>query len=110
AVVRRAVERLLDRHNVGIPGRLAQELDDDVEALIGMVDDDVLLADGRETVAAVIADALGKPRIVGREFQVVARQADDLGDLAYGERPFGHAHARTAYAEFRGHEIAQALR
>ena len=73
AVVRGAVERLLDRHDVRIDRRLAQELHHDVEGFVGVVDDDVLLADRREAVAAMLADALGKARIVGRELQVVAR-------------------------------------
>ena len=62
AVWRGAIERLLDRHHVGIGGGLAQELHHHVEALEGMMDDDVLGADGGEAVAAMIADALGKAR------------------------------------------------
>ena len=62
AVVAGAVERLLDRHDRRVARRLAQELHDDVEALIGMVDDDVLLPDRGKAIAAEIADALGKAR------------------------------------------------
>ena len=57
-----AVERLLDRHHIGIGGGLAQELHHHVEAFEGMMDDQVLFADGGETVAAMIADALGEAR------------------------------------------------
>ena len=57
-----AVERLLDRHHVGIGGGLAQELHHRVEALEGMMDDEVLFADGGETIAAMVADAFGKAR------------------------------------------------
>ena len=53
-----AVERLLDRDDVRIARRLMQELHHDVERLVGMVDDQVLLPDRGEAVAAVIADAL----------------------------------------------------
>ena len=70
AVGRGAVERLLDRDHVGIARRLLQELHHHVEDLVGVMDDDVLLPDRREAVAAVVADALGKARIVGHEFEV----------------------------------------
>ena len=59
---RGAVERLLDRDHVRIARRLAQELHHRVEGFVGVVDDDVLLADRRETIAAMLADALGKAR------------------------------------------------
>ena len=61
-VVAGAVERLLDRHHVRIARRLAEELHDDVEALVGVVDDDVLGADRGEAIAAEVADALGEAR------------------------------------------------
>ena len=47
-----------------------QELHHHVERLVGVVDDQVLLPDRGEAVAAMIADALGKARIVGHEFEV----------------------------------------
>ena len=53
-----AVERPFDRHHVRIGGRLLQELQHHVERLVGVVDDDVLLADGGEAIAVVLADAL----------------------------------------------------
>ena len=42
-----AVERLLDREHVRIVGRLGDELDDVLERLVGMVQQDVALADDR---------------------------------------------------------------
>ena len=57
-----AVERLLDRDDVGVLGRLAQEGDHHLEALIGVVDDDVLGPDRGEAVAVIFADPLGKAR------------------------------------------------
>ena len=66
----RAIQRLLDGDDVGIARRLLQELHHHVEGLVGMVDDQILLPDGRETVAAVIANALGIARIVGHEFEI----------------------------------------
>src|SRR5712691_1358135 len=78
AVFARAVERVLDRDDRRIARRLPEELDDDVEALIGMMDDDVLLPDRGEAIAAVIADALGKARIVRREDEIGALVGDQL--------------------------------
>ena len=46
-----------------------------------MVDDEILLADGREAVAAMVADALGIARIVGHEFEVGPVEAHELGKL-----------------------------
>src|SRR3546814_17743053 len=50
----------------------SQELHDDIEALIRMMDDEILGADRLEAVAAIVPDALGEARIVGRELQVRA--------------------------------------
>ena len=46
-----------------------------------MVDEDVLLADGGEAVAAEIADALGKARIVGLELEVRALVQNQLAKI-----------------------------
>ncbi len=45
--------------------RLTQELHHHVEALVGVVDDDVLLADGGEAIAVEFADALREARVIG---------------------------------------------
>jgi hypothetical protein len=42
------------------------------------MDEDIFLADRCETVAAMLADTLGKARIVWRELQFIARQRDDF--------------------------------
>ena len=52
-VVGGPVERLLDRQDLRVVGRLLDELDDRAERLVGVVDQDVLLADGGEDVRAV---------------------------------------------------------
>src|SRR3546814_12104337 len=75
---------------VGIGRRLPQKGENDVETLIGMVDEDVLRADRRETVATMFADAFGETRRVSGEFEVGAvdiderrqrREADETADL-----------------------------
>src|SRR5258708_680307 len=52
-VFRRAVERLLDRQDLRVLGGLLDELDHRAERLVGVVDQDVLLADRREDVGPV---------------------------------------------------------
>jgi len=68
----RTIERLLDRHDLRVVGRLVEQADHRVEALIGMVDQDIFLADRREAVAVVISDTLGKARGKFRELKVGA--------------------------------------
>ncbi len=86
AVARGAVERPLDGHDVGIGHRLTQELHHHVEALVGMVDDDVLLADGREAIAVEFADTLRKARIVGLEDEVRPVGDDELRDVGEAQQ------------------------
>jgi len=52
-----AIQRLFDRHHVGIARRLVQKVDHDVEGFVGVMDDQILLPDRGEAVAAEIADA-----------------------------------------------------
>ena len=54
-----AVERLLDGDDLRVGGSLAQKGNDHLEALIGVMNDDVLLADGGKAVAAMLPDAFG---------------------------------------------------
>ena len=51
AVARGTVEGPLNGHDVGIGYRLTQVLNHDVEGLVWMVNNDVLVAHGRETIA-----------------------------------------------------------
>ena len=67
---RGAIERLLDGDDVGIARRLLQEIHHHVERFEGMVDDEILLPDRGEAIAAVIAHALGIARRVRHEFEV----------------------------------------
>ncbi len=85
AVLAGAVERLLDGDDVGVLRRLAEELHHDVEALERVVDQDVLLADGREAVAAVIADAFRETRLERRELQLRQVGRDQLLELGQAE-------------------------
>ena len=43
--------------------------------------------DRREAIPAMVADALGKARVVRLEFEIVARRPDELGDLLTASGP-----------------------
>ena len=75
---RRPVEGLLDGDHVGVARGLLQELHHDVKGLVGMMNNEILLTNGRETVAGVIADAFGITRVVRHEFEIRPIQTHEL--------------------------------
>ncbi len=109
-----AVQRLLDRDDIGIGCRLAQEIDHHLEAFVGVVDDDVFLADGGEAIAIVLANAFGIARAVGLELEVRAVLLDDRGEPGEADQAVGLGHHRLIEPElvaqqFLGGEIESAL-
>jgi hypothetical protein len=82
-----AVQCLLDRHHIGIGRRLAQEIDHHLEAFVGMVDDDVLLADRREAITVMFEDAFGIARRERRELEVGAVLVEDRGQPGDADQP-----------------------
>ena len=73
----RAVKRLLDCDAIRIGSGLAQEIDHHLEAFVGMVDDDILLANGGKAIAVVLENAFGIARAVGFELEVGPVLLDD---------------------------------
>src|SRR5437763_1630531 len=57
------IERLLDRHDARIARRLIEELNDDVEGLVRMMNHEILLPNGGETIAALLLDPFRKARV-----------------------------------------------
>ncbi len=110
AVGRRAIERLLDRHNIGIARRLEQELHDDVEQLVGVMDNQVLLPDRHEAVAAIVAHPLGEARIEQGELELRPVDGDDLTELFERQRSVDQHDARSDDVDVAGDEGAQSLR
>jgi hypothetical protein len=118
-----AVHRHLDGDHGGVGGRLAQEFDDRGERLVGVVEQDVGLADGVENIDA-FADDLGQARHEGAEFHVRAidpvrhlHQANQVhraidavkvGGLEFklGEQEFGHR-LRAVVGDFETHGVAE---
>ena len=75
-----------------------------------MVDDEILLPDRREHVAAALADPLGEARIVGLELQVRAVDPDDLGQLVQREHALHQEDRVRGDLQLVRHEAAQILR
>ena len=109
-VGRGAIERLLDRHDVGIARRLNEKLHHHVEGFVRMVDDEVLLADRGEAVAAIVAHALGEARIDRRKLQLRPVDADDLAELFEREQAVDQDDAGGDDVDVAGDECAQPLR
>ena len=74
------------------------------------MDDQILLPDGGEAVAALIADALGVARIVGHEFEVRPVQAHELRQLVEREHAVNHEHLVIAASERALNEAPQLRR
>ena len=75
-----------------------------------MVDDEVLLADRREAVAGVIANALGVARIVGHEFEVRPVEAHELRQLVERQHAVDEENLVVAARQRALHETAQLRR
>jgi hypothetical protein len=81
-----AIERLLDRDDVGIGRRLPQEGEHDIERLVRVVDDDVLRSDRGEAIPAMLANPLGEARREGREFKVGPVFLDQFRQIGDAEK------------------------
>ncbi len=74
-----AIKSLLDRNDIGIGRRLMEELDHHVEGFIRVVDDEILLLDREETIAAIVADPLRKARVIRLELEVWPVKTNEFG-------------------------------
>ena len=99
AVLRGAVKGLLDRQHVRVAGRLLQELHHNLEALVGMVQQHVLLAHGGEDVAVMVAHPLGAARLVRAPAQVGPVIDDQLGDVGNADDALDLDHLGRADAD-----------
>ncbi len=89
--------------------RLAQELDDHIEAFVGMMDNQILVADGGEAITAEIADALGEARIEGHELEVREIIHDQFVDVGDAENAVDAEDVGFLHAGLSGHESAQRI-
>ena len=72
-----------------------------------MVDDEILLPDRGEAIAAVVADAVGIARRVGHEFEIRPVQLRDLRHLVQRQNAVDLEHAAIGGAERALHEVLQ---
>ena len=82
-----AIQRLLDRHDIGIVRRLVEVGDHCVEAFVRVMDDEVLGADGGKDVAIMLQDALGEPRGVGWKLERRQVGLDQLRQVRDADQP-----------------------
>ena len=75
-----------------------------------MVDDQVLLPDGGEAIAGMLADALGKARIVRDEFEVGAIDRGELRQFREREHAVHHEHLVFGDSKRAPHEAPQVRR
>ena len=95
---------------LGSARRLIQELNNDVEGFVGVVDDEILLLDREKTIAAIVADALGKARIVGLELQLRPVETDEFGKIVQGQHSIEDKNFLFDDVEFLGDEARAAPR
>ncbi len=81
AVAAGAVEGLLDRQDAGIFGGFADKIEDAMEAFVGMMEEDVLTADGGEEIA-LVAERGGAGGDVRFEFEFGAVELGNDGEEA----------------------------
>ena len=104
---RGAVERLLDGDDVRIARRLLQEIHHHVEGFVRVVDDEILLPDRGEAIAAMVADALGIARRIRHEFEIRPVEARELRHLVEREHAVDLEHAVVGGTERALHEALQ---
>src|SRR5215217_2815143 len=73
------------------------------------MDDDVLLPDRREAVAAGLADALREARVVGLELEVGAVERHELRQLVQGQHAVDDEDVLGRDLEFLSDEMADVL-
>ena len=108
-VARGAVERLLDRHHVGIERRLAQEAHHHVEGLVGVVQQHVLLLDRLEHVAFVVLHPFGHPRGEAGPQEVRAVVEHQLLEVGHADHPVELDHLVLADQQLTHDDAAQLL-
>ena len=73
----------------------------------GMMDDDVLGPNGRQTIAVELADAFRMARLKGRKKQLGLVLDDELRGVGEPDEPVLHGHLFVLDPQFRRHEAPQ---
>ena len=74
------------------------------------MDDQILLPDGGEAIAAMVADALGIARIVGHEFEIGPVEPGELGQIVERQHAVDQEHLVVGDRQRALHETAQLRR
>mmetsp|Transcript_9061 Transcript_9061/g.15098 ORF Transcript_9061/g.15098 Transcript_9061/m.15098 type:complete len:232 (+) Transcript_9061:120-815(+) len=106
----RAIERLLDRHHIGVPRSLLQEAHDHVEGLIRVVQQHVFLADGGKHVAVKILYALRHTRCERRPKQVWAIIQDHFFEVCEANHSVDVDHFVAGYLKLFHNQLFKACR
>src|SRR6516162_10383313 len=85
AVLTGTIEGLFDRHNRRIARGLSYKLNNDVEALVRVMNYDVLLTNRGEAVSAEIPNSLRKAGVVGGKHKIRALVDDHLFGVVQAE-------------------------
>ena len=102
-----AIEHVLDRHDAGIARGLIEKLDDDVESFVRVVDDEILLPDGGETIPSVLLHPLWKSRIEGGKLQFRTVDRDQLRQFVERQHSLDKHDSRRNDVDVAGDERAQ---
>ena len=87
--------------------RLVEELNDDVERFVRVVDDEILLPDRGEAIAAELLDPLRKSRVVRRELEVRSLYRHQLRQFVQGQHTFDQHDSRRDNVDVAGDEGTQ---
>ena len=87
-----------------------QELDDNVERFIGVMNNQILLPDRSEDIAAMIAHAFGMARHIGREFEVGPVEPGQLRQLVHRQHAIDQQDLVVGGRKRLLHESAQFFR
>src|SRR3984893_6759422 len=107
AVLAGAIEGLFYRRDRGGARRLSYELDDDIKAFIGMMDDDVLLPNRRKAIAAEVPNAFGKARVIGGKDEIGALVDDQFLGIVETENSIGRENVRRNGVELFHQEASE---
>ena len=110
AVGGRAIERLLDGHDIGIARCLRQKLHHHIEGFVRVVDDEVFLLDGGEAIARIVAHALGIARIIGDELQFRPVERNDFRQLVKRKHTVMREGFVSRHVQLFSHESRQIFR
>ena len=102
-----AIQSLLDRHHIWVLRGLANELHNHIKTLIGMVNENILGTNGRKTIAAMFANALGKTGTEGFKLKLGRPMRDNLNGLREPDKTLHNNHIARVNIHFVNNQSTQ---